>query len=582
MQCSIGGPRLPRHKALRARLATFLLPLLPVVAAVLAATCESLVLDWPILMAAATLWAAPAEAESESAQWPDFNELEAAGAIIGEIKVRTDDIFDSEDPKENYALFRLANKLHINTRPGVIARQLLFKSGDPVSARLIEESERLLRANHYLYDVSIQPYAYHDGVVDIDVQTRDTWTLEPGFTFSRQGGSNSTGLTFKEQNLFGTGVALGLERKSDVDRSGTVFEISQPHAFGGRTSIGYSAARYDDGSGQAFNITRPFYEFDARWSAGFKASKDDKLVSVYESGTINSQYRRRNQTAEVFGGWSDGLIDGWVRRYTVGLTYSDDVYSLEPDLTPPGLLPTDRTLIAPYMRYEVLEDGFQKLKNRDQIERPEYFDFGFSSYVQLGRALTGLGSTENLWLYSAGVSNGYDLHNSDLFASASVKGEYGDGYGRNQLLSGALSYYLPTSKRALFFASISGDVARDPDNSDQLLIGGDNGLRGYPLRYQSGNQRMLFTVEQRVYTDWYPFRLFRVGGAMFFDVGRAWGGDTVDTGNQGWLSDVGLGLRILSTRSAFGNVLHADLAFPLHQDPNIKSVQFLFKTRAKF
>lgn len=558
--------------------------MIPVFATCLVATCEIIVFDWPILMATVTLWTAPAlaEVESESADLPGFRELEAAGAVIGEIRVRTEDIFDTEDPKENNALFRLANRLHINTRPSVIARQLLFKSGDPVSTRLIEESERLLRANHYLYDVIIRPIAYRDGVVDIDVQTRDTWTLEPGFSFSRQGGSNSTGLTFKEQNLFGTGVALGIERKSDVDRTGTIFHISQPHAFGGRTSIGYSAGRYDDGSGQAFNVTRPFYELDARWSAGFKASKDDQLVSVYESGTISSQYRRQNQKAEVFGGWSDGLIDGWVRRYTVGLTYSDDLYSLEPDLTPPTLLPADRTLIAPYLRYEVLEDGFQKLKNRDQIERPEYFDFGFSSYAQLGRALTGLGSTENLWLYSAGVSNGYDFHNSDLFASASVIGEYGDGYGRNQLLSGALSYYLPTSKRALFFASFAADVARDPDNSDQLLIGGDNGLRGYPLRYQSGNQRMLFTVEQRVYTDWYPFRLFRVGGAVFFDAGRAWGGDTVDTGNQGWLSDVGLGLRFLSTRSAFGNVLHADLAFPLHQDPNIKSVQFLFKTKAKF
>ena len=42
-------------------------------------------------------------------------------------------------------------------RPGVIERMLLFKSGEPVSVRLIEETERLLRSNGYLYDVSIRP-----------------------------------------------------------------------------------------------------------------------------------------------------------------------------------------------------------------------------------------------------------------------------------------------------------------------------------------------------------------------------------------------------------------------------------------
>ena len=45
---------------------------------------------------------------------------------------------------------------------------------------------------------------------------------------------------------------------------------------------------------------------------------------------------------------------------------------------------------------------------------------------------------------------------------------------------------------------------------------------------------------------------------------------------------LGIGLRILSTRSAFGNVIHADLAFPVQTGPGIESVQFLFKTRTSF
>ena len=53
--------------------------------------------------------------------------------------------------------------------------------------------------------------------------------------------------------------------------------------------------------------------------------------------------------------------------------------------------------------------------------------------------------------------------------------------------------------------------------------------------------------------------------------------------NPGWLSNVGFGLRILSARASFGNVLHLDLAFPLHNtDPGIKSAQFLVTTSKTF
>lgn len=527
----------------------------------------------------------PARADQPDQQnaVPSFAELQDAGAVVGEIRINTENIFDLDDPKENKALFRLANKLHIRTHPGVIQRMLLFKSGEPVSVRLIEETERLLRSNRYLYDVSIRPLAYRDGVVDIEVKTRDTWTLDPGLSYGRAGGANSGGIALKEDNLLGTGTSLGVSRSSNVDRTGTEFQVSQNHAFGGRTSIAYSYATLDDGEHQSFNLARPFYALDTRWAAGVSLSKDNRIDSVYNGGTIAGQYRHRRDTAETYGGWSEGLIDGWTRRYSIGLTYQDDTYEIEPDLAPPQELPSDQTLVAPFLRYEVIEDGYRKFKNRDQIERPEYFAMGFQSSVQLSRSLTALGSSREVWLYSGKVSDGFELQsNHTLLMSGSLSGQYGNGRGEHQLYSGSVRYYAPHSKRGLFFASVAGDIVRNPDIADLLQLGGDNGLRGYPLRYQSGDRRALLTFEERVYSDWYPLRLFRVGGAVFLDVGRAWGGENQNTVNPGWLSDVGFGLRILSARAAFGNVLHADVAFPLNADPGIKSVQFLFKTKASF
>jgi len=98
---------------------------------------------------------------------PSLTELEAAGAVIGEIVVDTSNIFDLDDPNENSFPYRAANALHVKTRPSLIRRLLLFRSGERVSVRVIEETERLIRNNSSVYEVAITPTAYRDGVVKI-------------------------------------------------------------------------------------------------------------------------------------------------------------------------------------------------------------------------------------------------------------------------------------------------------------------------------------------------------------------------------------------------------------------------------
>lgn len=132
------------------------------------------------------------------------------------------------------------------------------------------------------------------------------------------------------------------------------------------------------------------------------------------------------------------------------------------------------------------------------------------------------------------------------------------------------------------FLTATGDVGKRLDLDHPLLLGGDSGLRGYPLRYQSGQGRWLVTVEQRFSSNWFPFRLFNVGGAVFYDMGRTWGHSEYGTGSQGLLKDVGFGLQLGNSRSALGNVLHVDVAFPLDGDRSIRRVQFLVQTQRSF
>jgi outer membrane protein assembly factor BamA len=503
--------------------------------------------------------------------------------VIGKVQVVTRNIFDPKDEHENNAAYRAANALHIQTRPWVIERKLLFKTGDRVSVHAIDETERLLRSYRFLYDVSIVPVAYQDGIVDVEVRTRDTWSFQPGISASRSGGSNRTNIGFTETNAFGTGIQLGVSRFSVPERSGTLFQVADPNAFDGWTTVSYSLSQNSDGESRTAAISRPFYALDTRWAGAIKASNFDQITSLFQNGSTSGQFRQRQETADAFGGWSRGLVDKWVQRYSIGVNYQKNAYNTEANLQAPDELPPDSTLVTPYLRYEVVQDSYEKYKNLDLIERPEYLVVGFQSSVQVGRSLTALGSTQQLWLYSASASQGYRAPAGGLLlGSASSSGQTGYGPLDNQASSAALKYYSHPDSRTLLYLSLAGDIVRDATGATQLLLGGDTGLRGYPRNYQSGDQRVVFNVEDRVYTDWYPLRLFRVGGAVFYDLGRAWGGPGANTEHTGWISDVGFGLRILNARTAFGNVLHIDLAFPLTYDPSIRKVQFLVQSQATF
>lgn len=532
---------------------------------------------------AAALAATPARAQSPAAPLPGFAELEAAGARIGTVRIRALDIFDTSDPAESNMIFRAANALHIRTRPWLIEGSLLFRTGDPVSVKRIEETERVLRATRSLFDVQIRPTAVNEGVVDVEVVTRDTWTFDPGFSASRAGGSNTTAYALREYNLLGTGLGISFGRYSNVDRSGNEFAIGGDRLFGSTVSASFQQTTNSDGSRLATRLARPFHELDARWAAGITASFDDRIDPLYRSGEVVSRYRRTEDRVEAFGGLSEGLVDGWVRRWSAGVSMLRDTWRPEPGFVPPPVLPADETLVAPFLRMEMIEDRIVTSRNLNQMGRPEFLPMGLQAVLQIGYASQAFGSTRDALRYAASVSRGFEPGpNQTMLASAKLEGRYADGAIERQRLGGQLQYFLPQGRRWLFYAGLSGDMLTHPGPLDMLTLGGDNGLRGYPLRYQTGTQRALLTLEERFYSDLYVFRLFRVGGAGFIDVGRAWGGPNAGPESERWLADAGFGLRIFSVRAAFSNVLHVDLAFPLYGDSNVKTVQFLVRTRASF
>ena len=514
---------------------------------------------------------------------PDDATLQATAALIGEVRITPREIFDTARPEENTALFRLANLLHIGTRPETISSQLLFRSGDPYDPRRLRETERLLRDTRYLNDAWIRPVAVRGDTVDVEVITKDVWTLNPGISFGRKGGENTSGIEIEELNLLGRGSQLSLGRRSGVDRTSTTLIYRDRQL--GQTWWALDAQYSDnsDGLEKSLVLDRDFNELDARWAAGGAWSDVDRFDSRYDLGEETGEYRTRARGATAYGGRSAGLVAGHVLRWRYGATLDERSFDAIPGTSLPTPTPPDRKLVYPWVSAEWLQDDFRADRNRDQIERTEDFQYGWRLRGLLGWADPALGADRGAAIFSASASRGFELpKDSTLLLAGSLAGRYEAGDLADTVIAGSARWYRRQSARRLLFASLSFEAGRNLDADRQILIGGDSGLRGYPLRYQAGEGRWLATLEQRAFTNWFPFRLFNVGAAAFVDVGGAWGDNPWGSRSRGTLADAGIGLRLGNNRSALGNVLHIDLAFPLNGDPSIDKVQLLVETKRSF
>ena len=524
-----------------------------------------------------------AATQAETPPVPGDAELESSGAVIGTITLVRANVFDLSQPGENYALYRLANRWHIVTRDAVLRAQLLIKPGDRYSRRLLDESARLLRQNRYLFDAKLKPSHYENGVVDITVETRDVWTLIPDLSFSRTGGEDKWRVGLVENNLFGLGTRVRFSYEENVDRDVTLFEISDKNLMRTRADLLLQLTDTSDGGSERLRLRRPFYALDSRWSAGVELNSLEFENRFYDLGNEAAEYRQDSNFYSAWGGISSGLQDGWVRRWTAGLVYDDRQFSEVPEPEFPALLPENRRFIYPFIGFELLEDDYRTAANRDQFERTEDFLLGTRVSATLGFASESFDSDRDALLYRASFSRGFGaLEKKALLINTGISGRLEEGDTENTLLTLNARYYSQQSRKRLFFMAIAGAWGSDLDLDNLQLLGGSSGLRGYPLRYQSGDSRLLLSIEERYFTDWYPFRLFRVGFAAFADAGRTWGSNALGNESVGWLTDVGIGLRLAPTRSSAGEIYHIDLAFPLDGDPSIDSVQLILEAKQNF
>jgi hypothetical protein len=489
-------------------------------------------------------------------------------------------IFDENNPDEDSWLYRMANRLHVVTRPEVITDQLLFKEGDVVDSSMLAESERILRNSKFIGDARIRVLQDCETDVDLEMVTREVWTLTPELTFKSTGGNTSAGIGIRDTNILGTGQYVSLRYKHDQDRNTVGFVFNNPNINGSRIAWNSEFDTNTDGHHYLLDTGQPFYALDTPRAWDIQYQSDRAELSQYQYGERISQLVHDMHSMEVSGGIATRKHGSNIYRFGGGLHAETNDYVPGDTLPTPPEYRQNIDLNYPFVQFELVEDNYQQAFNLNQLHRTEDLYVGRRVVSRLGydagddSALIFNGSYSDTLLYQPRRLLQFN-------ASWDGRRQKNANQWQDSTLSANLDYYRGQTEKRILYLSLEANHAWNLNNGRQLELGGSNGLRGFDTHFLNGNGSVRFTIEERYYTDLHLFNLFRVGYAAYFDAGRVYGNP--DPQADKVFKNIGLGLRLGPSRTQSGQIIHLDLAYPLDNSiPNGGGLQLVAQVKKSF
>ena len=414
------------------------------------------------------------------------------------------------------------------------------------------------------------------------MKTWDNWSLLPKIDFSSEGGATEYSIGVAEDNLLGTGNQLQLDYAKDAERTGYLFSFASPNILGSRWQALTRYANNSDGESYQFNIQRPFYRLSSPWAVSVDVSKDKQQINDYVLGEKVNQYDRTQHGFSSFFGWRLAGDSKQIHRFNSGITLEDVSFAANADTL--FTLPDERNLSRVWVEYQLLEDQYRKLYNINQFNRVEDINLGWQAYLRLGQLQKGLGADASGWQVDAAIEKAWALQ-SDIWLLASFRYHGLKMADLNQqLISTHWQMVYQLTRQSSLVGILDLQRGKDLFADEALYLGGDTGLRAFPLFYQRGDNRMVATTEYRYYTDWNILQIFDVGFAGFADAGRSWGADQRGENDidDSILYGVGVGIRLLSTHSSRGTMVHIDLTRPVTDNPELGNWQWRITAKRRF
>ena len=499
----------------------------------------------------------------------------AEGKLVESIETVRLDPIEKKDPAP-LAL----NAVHVTTKEDVILHEMLFRVGDRYRKVTADESARNIRRFMRVSIVAVVPMrgSAPDRVRAV-VITKDVWSLIADVDFKvSSGGIEHMMLEIEETNLFGRQMELSAHSILQPESVAVGAAYIAPR-FAGRWLSMHAESNViinrrsgePEGSFGDARIERPLFSTRTNWSWMTGIFWRDEVYRRYSNaavaqfeGGVPWVYRARqiHYTAAATRSF------GWARKndFTIGTTVSRDEYrvpeqpGLDPDLVhrfTRESVPVGEARTVPFVQWRTYANDFLRIVDFETLALQEDYRLGYDVVLRGYPITRAFGSTRDLVGVRAGAVYTVALGDGFVRALLDTTTEAEAERIADASINGELRIVSPrTPLGRLIFDAAATNRWRNYLNRLSFL-GGEDRLRGWPTRHFVGKNIAALNVELR--TRPIELSAMQLGGAFFFDSGRAFNGSFEEIRP---VHSVGAGFRIVLPQLD-RSVIRGDFGFPV-------------------
>jgi len=459
---------------------------------------------------------------------PSYMQYE--GKIIRQINVITLDPFGYSEIdttiKPKKFIYKAGNSLHTKTKSLAIKNLLLIKRNTPLDSLLVRESERLIRAQHYIRGVKINTYltAQNSDSVDVEIRVLDSWSMIPNFSTS----TSKSSFNLIEKNFAGTGHEFSNTYTNSLTstRNGYKTTYTIPSILNTfiKTTINYSID-LDGNYFKSIDVNRPFFSSYARWGAGVNLSQQYVKFITIDTSQVEHTLAFKYNSQDYWAGHSFRISEGnteddWASNLVTSVRYYKKNYVEKP------LLLKDSLGIFSSEALYLVGIG---ISSRKFTQDKNVFFFNVVEDIASGVIynLTG-GYQKKNNIFRPYLGARFALGKYYEFGYLSGNIEYGTFIQESKTVQSTINFSavyftnLIEGKTWKFRQFIKPQVIignnRINSDSDRLTLNGDTGINGFNDLALFGTKKLLLTFQTQGYSPWRVFG-FRMNPYLSFSMG---------------------------------------------------------------
>jgi hypothetical protein len=442
------------------------------------------------------------------------------GKVIRHISIITLDPFgysiaDTTAAPRNF-ISKAGNSLHLQSRPVAIRNLLLVRQNQLFDSLLVKESERLVRSQKYVRDVSffVSTTSKNSDSVDIFIRELDTWSLIPKGTVS----TTRVSFSLSDRNFLGLGhetrEGFNWNHKTGAFAYNLNYFIPNIRNTFINSTLHYGVDEFGDFA-SIFAVDRPFFSPLTKWAAGVNFMQILRQDYIRASDSVLLLQRFKLNSQDFWAGYAINVLKGLsVHHRTTNLITAARFLRVRYLEKPIELYDLQHTFAD-----EDLYLASIGLSTRKYVQDKYIFRFGVPEDIPIGKVFSltgGYQEKNNTSRVYAGARISFGYYYPWGYLSANF--EYGSFFRASHQEQGVFSaniiYFTGLVEIGKWkfrqFVKPQVIIGLNSFAFDSLTLNDGHGLNGFKSTELKGTSRLLLTLQTQSYAPW-DFIGFRFG-----------------------------------------------------------------------